>query len=67
MRAVKRFLLALFLVAPILAVVPGCGGGQEAVASTPDQLQEAQKQRAASLNGEAGGGAAPAKARFRNR
>jgi hypothetical protein len=67
MHAAKRFLLALFLAAPVLAVAPGCGSDQEAVAATPDQLQEAQKQRAASLNGETGGGAAPAKARFRNR
>lgn len=66
MSLVKRSLLALFLSVPILTASTGCGSGQEAIASTPDQLQEAQKQRAASLNGETGG-AAPAKARFRHR
>lgn len=45
-------LLAAFLLATLVG--PGCGH-EETLAAGPDQLQQAQKQRGASLEGEASG------------
>lgn len=58
MKLAKRIALALPLAVASASMMTGCGESQPSVASTPEQLQEAQKLRAASLKGE-GRGAAP--------
>jgi len=58
MISAKRIALAVPLAVASASAVTGCGGAQPVAASTPDQLHEAQKLRAASLKGE-GEGAAP--------